>query len=165
VEFGLYNVLEMKELLIKLVSIIFLFLAPIHTLILLITIIIIVDTFAGRWCAAQLAIRDGLNPRDVVTSGKTRRGVMSKFIGYNLALLFTFCLDKYLLQEIVLWIMPGTPIAFLCTKIVGLLIISIELSSIDEKWYRVKGYSIWDVIIKRLRSVKALYGEFKKPQE
>jgi len=153
----------MKELLFKLASIIFLFLAPIHTLILLITIIIIVDTFAGRWCAAQLAIRDGLNPRDVVTSGKTRRGVVSKFIGYNFSLLFTFALDKYLLQEIVFLIFPGTTIAFLCTKIVGLLIITIELSSIDEKFYRIKGYSIYDVILKRLRSVKSLYNEFKKP--
>lgn len=164
-EFGLYNVLEMKELLIKAGYAGLLFFAPIHTLMFLITCAIIIDTFFGRWAAAHKARQEGIPVREAVTSSKTRKGIIAKFIGYNGAIIFTFLVDKFILHEIVLLIFPGIGIQYLITKIVALLIIWIEFDSIDESWYRVKGVTLKSLIIKKLRSVKSLYNEFKKPQE
>ena len=158
-EFGSYN---MKEILFKVVMTGVACLAPIHTLIFLITCAILIDTWFGRWAAAHEARRLGVPVREFVTSNKTRRGVISKFIGYNIALIMMFCLDKYLLQEILLWILPGVPIAYLCTKIVGLIILWIEFDSIDEKFYRVKGVTLKSQIISRIKVLKKIYTEIRK---
>jgi hypothetical protein len=138
-------------------------LAPIHTLIFLITCAILIDTWFGRWAAAHEARKLGVPVREFVTSNKTRRGIISKFIGYNVALILMFILDKYFLQELLLWILPGVPVLFLITKIVGLIILWIEFDSVDEKYYRVKGVTLKSLIVSRIKILKGIYREVKKP--
>jgi hypothetical protein len=152
----------MKEIAFKIIMAGVTCLAPIHTLIFLITCAILIDTWFGRWAAAHEARRLGVPVREFVTSNRTRKGVISKFIGYNVALIMMFCLDKYLLQEILLWILPGVPVAYLCTKIVGLIILWIEFDSVDEKWFRVKGVTLKSQIISRIKILKGIYTEIKK---
>lgn len=122
----------------------------------------VVDTFYGRWAAKQIAIREDKNPRDEVTSKKTRVGFISKILSYEIGIILAFLVDKWILNFIV---MSFFPIEYLVTKLIGLFIIWIEFTSIDEKIYRVKGYKMMDKFsefVKKIKKTISCLVDFKK---
>lgn len=129
------------------------FIAPLLPLALLVTFASIIDTFVGRWYAGQKG--------EVVTSRKTRLGLMRKLIIYFTALLFCFLVDKFMINEIArnyIWF------DWAFTKFIASLLMWIEYTSIDEKIKWIKGEGITDKIVKFGRSLKSLIG-FKKDLE
>lgn len=131
------------------------FFAPVNFVFWIIGIAIILDTFFGRWAAKKVAERDGKDVRLEVTSKKTRNGLVSKIITYNVAIGTLFIIDLNLLHDTVMYFIPKFPIEFLVTKVIGVIFVLVEFDSIDEKYYIVTG--------KRLKqSIKSKINDGKK---
>lgn len=131
------------------------FFSPIAFVFWIIGIAIMLDTFFGRWAAKKVAQREGKDVRLEVTSKKTRNGMVSKIITYNIAIGTLFAIDFNLLNQTVMYFIPKFPIEFLITKVVGVVFVMIEFDSIDEKYYIVTG--------KRLKqSIKSKINDGKK---
>jgi len=129
------------------------FISPLLPLALLVTFASVIDTFVGRWYATQ--------KNEVVTSRKTRVGLMRKLIIYFTALLFCYMVDNFMINEITrnyIWF------DWAFTKFIASLLIWIEYTSIDEKIKWVKGKGITDRIIEFGKSLKRLV-KFKKDVE
>jgi hypothetical protein len=121
------------------------FIAPLFPLALIVTFAALIDTFVGRWYARQKG--------EIVTSRKTRLGLMRKLIIYFTALLFCFLVDKFMINEITrnyIWF------DWAFTKFIASLLIWIEYTSVDEKIKWIKGKGITDRIIEFGKSLKAL---------
>jgi hypothetical protein len=121
------------------------FISPLFSLAVLVTFAAVIDTFVGRWYAKQKG--------EIVTSRKTRLGLMRKLIIYFTALLFCFLVDKFMINEITrnyIWF------DWAFTKFIASLLIWIEYTSVDEKIKWIKGKGITDRIIEFGKSLKAL---------
>jgi hypothetical protein len=121
------------------------FISPLLPLALLVTFASVIDTFVGRWYARQTNV--------LVTSRKTRLGLMRKLIIYFTALVFSYLVDRFMINEITrnyIWF------DFAFTKFVATLLIWIEYTSVDEKIKWVKGKGITDRIIEFGRALKSL---------
>lgn len=143
-----------KTHLFKLLSLAFLYLAPIHVMMLLIGVGIIADTIAGRWAAKKIALREGKDVRLAVTSRKTRNGLVSKLLAYQAVIISLFILDKYMLNDLVLYFLPTFPIEFAITKIIGVILLLVEADSIDEKYYVVTGKRVRDIVMEKIKKIK-----------
>jgi hypothetical protein len=129
------------------------FISPLLPLALLVTFASVIDTFVGRWYARQ--------KNEIVTSRKTRVGLMRKLIIYFTALLFCYMVDNFMINEITrnyIWF------DWAFTKFIASLLIWIEYTSIDEKIKWIKGKGITDRIVEFGKSLKRLV-KFKKEVE
>lgn len=121
------------------------FISPLLPLALLVTFASVIDTFVGRWYARQ--------KKEEVTSRKTRLGLMRKLIIYFTALVFSFLVDRFMINEIArnyIWF------DWAFTKFVASLLIWIEYTSVDEKIKWIKGKGITDRIVEFGKSMKSL---------
>lgn len=142
--------------------------SPIHFLFVLIGLGIVVDTYVGRWAAKHKAIKNGWDPRIYVSSKKTRYGLLSKMISYNLAIGTLFILDDFMLNDLALYFFPAFPITFIVTKLIGVGLLFIEFDSIDESYYKTKGKSLKSLLkiqFKKLKVLIATIVGFKKELE
>jgi hypothetical protein len=130
------------------------FFAPINFVFWIIGISIILDTFFGRWSAKKVAEREGKDVRLEVTSKKTRNGLVSKIITYNIAIGTLFIIDFYMLNDVVLYFFESFPIHYLVTKLVGIIFVLIEFDSIDEKYYIVTGKRLKQTIKSKINDGK-----------
>lgn len=122
------------------------FMSPLFPLMLIITISTIFDTFVGRWYARQKG--------DLITSGKTRRGLCSKLIIYLSVIFFSFLIDRYMINELTrhyVWF------DFAFTRFWTAFFVWIEYTSIDEKVKWIKGEGITDKIIKFVKGFKTIF--------
>lgn len=142
---------KIYDLLSRFVVILGTFISPTVPLLLIVGLAILIDTLAGRWAASFQAKKEGKVAREEVTSKKTRQGVVEKSVSYSLVVLTFYCIDYAILNEVVIDYVPWQHIS---TKVVVLFICWVEYDSIDEKYYRVKGYRIKDKFHEFLRSVK-----------
>jgi hypothetical protein len=121
------------------------FISPLLPLALLVTFASVIDTFVGRWYARQKKVE--------VTSRLTRLGLMRKLIIYFTALVFSFLVDRFMINEIArnyIWF------DWAFTKFVASLLIWIEYTSVDEKIKWIKGKGITDRIVEFGKSMKSL---------
>lgn len=132
------------------------FFGPIYPIMLLIGMVVITDTIMGRWCAKRLAKKEGKDVRLEVTSRKTRLGFISKTLAYQAAIIFTFILDSYFLGDLIQYFVPEFPITFVVTKLLGVILILIEFDSIDEKYYKVTGKRMKNIIKEKIKKLKNL---------
>jgi len=151
----------MKEALIlfkmkflKLASFLWLFLAPIHFILALVGIAIFVDTFYGRKTARIVAIRNGKDPRIEVKSKITRERLSAKMLVYNACIISCFIIDKNIMNDLVMYLFQSFPIHFAVTKFVGLVFLFIEVDSIDEHFYKIKGVRMKDLFKKKIGHFK-----------
>ena len=149
------------KLLIVLMSI-YIFLAPIHILILLVGAFIILDTIAGRWAAKRIAIKNGKNVRLAVTSKKTRKGLLGKMLSYQIAVILLFIIDDYLLHDIIKYFWSDFPVDYIITKLAGFILILIEVDSMDEKYYMVTGKRFKEIIRKKIKSTRSIISSTKE---
>lgn len=122
------------------------FLTPLFPLMLIITLSVIFDTFVGRWYARQKG--------EIITSGKTRRGLCVKLLVYLSVIFFSFLIDKFMINDITrnyVWF------DFAFTKFWTGFFVWIEYTSVDEKVKWVKGEGITDKILKFLKGFKTFF--------
>jgi len=140
------NTKKMKTLLNNFWMGFLMFMTPLFPLMLIITIAVIFDTFVGRWYAKKTG--------KVISSGITRRGLCTKLIIYLSIILFSFLIDKFIINEITrnyLWF------DFAFTRFWTAFFVWIEYTSIDEKVKWVKGEGITDKVIKFVRGFKTIF--------
>lgn len=95
------------------------FFAPVSLIILAIGLAIFADTIV----ALSLTNKK-------FTSKRLRNGVLSKMMAYEASILLLFLVDYAMINDAVLTVFS---VPYVVTKIAGLFLIGIEISSIDEK--------------------------------
>jgi hypothetical protein len=123
------------------------FISPLFPLALLVTFACLIDTFVGRWYAKKT--------NQEVTSRKTRIGFMRKIIIYFTALVFSYLVDRFIINEIMrnyIWF------DWAFTKFISSVLIWIEYTSVDEKIKWIKGKGITDRIVEFANGLKKIIG-------
>ena len=130
-----------KEIL-TLTSIIFAFFLPISGILIMIGVLIAIDTFTGIWKANKL--------KEKISSRKLS-GIISKLALYEITVIMFFLIDRFILNDIMLTFFS---VPFMLTKVVALVLASIEVMSINENYKVVKGIDLW-------QSMKLLFARAK----
>lgn len=127
----------------KLLAIIGAFFLPISGILFLVGFSIFVDTLTGIWKARKLKIP--------ITSRKLS-AIVSKLFLYELAVIGFYLIDKFILNDIILTFFS---VPLMLTKILALVLVSIELTSINENYISIKNISIF-------QSLKNLFSRAKE---
>jgi len=127
----------------------FVFFAPIKGIIILVALSTILDTCFGIWKAKNL--------KEKVNSKTFRHGFIPKILSYVSAIMLVYASDYFIVNELIKGIVS---VEFLFTKLIALVLMSIEVKSMDESFEKVKGYSFInkavDLIIKAKNIKKEL---------
>ena len=127
----------------KLIGIVASFFLPISGILFLIGFAIFVDTLTGLWKAKKLKIK--------ITSRKLS-AIISKLFLYELAVIGFYLIDYFILNDIILKFFS---VPLMLTKILSLVLVSIEVMSINENYKAVKGIDIW-------QAMKSLFARAKE---
>jgi len=127
----------------KLLAVVGAFFLPISGILFLIGFAILVDTLTGLWKAKKLKI--------AITSRKLS-AVISKLFLYELAVIGFYLIDFWILNDIILKFFS---VPLMLTKILSLVLVSIEVMSINENYKAVKGIDIW-------QAMKSLFARAKE---
>ena len=139
-------ILSIQSKLLTLISICFAFFLPISGILIMIGVLISIDTITGIWKANKLG--------DKITSRKLS-SIISKLALYEITVIMFFLIDKFILNEIILTFFS---VPFMLTKVVALVLSSIEVMSINENYKIVKGIDLW-------QSMKLLFARAKEVKE
>lgn len=107
------------------------FFMPIYGLMFLIGFTIFVDTVTGIWKAKKL--------KKPVTSRKLST-VISKMLLYEITVILFYLIDYFILNDIILTFFS---VPLMLTKMLSLVLVSIEVVSINENYKAVKGIDLW----------------------
>ena len=127
----------------KLLAVVGAFFLPISGILFLVGFAIFVDTLTGIWKAKKLKIP--------ITSRKLS-AVISKLFLYELAVIGFYLIDFWILNDI---IKQFFSVELMLTKILSLVLVSIEVMSINENYFAIRKISIWD-------SMKSLFARAKE---
>jgi hypothetical protein len=108
---------------------------------------VIVDTVIGIWKAKKLGER--------ISSRKLSQ-IISKMLLYEGTIMLFFLIDKFMLGDI---LMKFFSIEFLLTKVVGLILVSVEVFSMDENYRAVRKYGLWYAFKRLVGRAKDVKGE------
>ena len=122
---------SIKNSALKLTTIIFSFFLPIAGILGLLFTLILADTATGIWKAKHL--------KQEITSRKLS-AIISKILLYELCVILFFLIDYFILNDIVLTVFS---VPLMLTKVLALILASIEIQSISENWRIVKGVNLW----------------------
>ena len=135
-------ILSIQSELLTLISICLAFFIPISGILIMIGVLIAIDTFTGIWKANKLEVK--------ITSRKLS-AIISKLALYEITVIMFFLIDRFILNDIILTFFS---VPFMLTKIVALVLSSIEVMSINENYKVVKGIDLW-------QSMKLLFARAK----
>jgi hypothetical protein len=127
----------------KLLAVVGAFFLPISGILFLVGFAIFLDTLTGLWKAKKLKIP--------ITSRKLS-AVVSKLFLYEIAVIGFYLIDYFILNDI---IMKFFSVPLMLTKILALILVSIECISINENYFAIRKISIWD-------SMKSLFARAKE---
>jgi len=136
----------MKLYLSSIATALILFFAPIKGIILIVALATIIDTCFGVWKAKSL--------KEPITSKMFRNGLVPKLLSYIAVVMLVFSSDVFIINGLTLSVVS---VEFISTKVIALVLLSVEVKSMDESWIKVKGYSFIDkikAIIVKLKDVK-----------
>lgn len=122
------------------------FFAPIKGMVFLVGLSTILDTCFGIWRAYQMD--------EIITSRKARFGLVPKIVAYCSAVCLIYATDVYMINDLT---KMAVSVDFISTKLIALLLISIEVKSMDESFQAVKGYSFIEkikVLILKAKDIK-----------
>ena len=136
-------ILSIQSKILTLISICLAFFLPISGILLMIGVLIIIDTVAGIWKAKKIG--------EKITSRRLS-AIISKLALYEVTVIMFFLIDVFILNDIILTFFS---VPFMLTKVVALVLASIEVMSINESWKRVKQVDLW-------QSAKALFARAKE---
>jgi hypothetical protein len=134
-----------QKSIVQLLTVVGAFFLPISGILFLIGFAIIVDTLTGIWKAKKLKI--------AITSRKLS-AIISKLMLYEVAVIGFYLIDYWILNDI---IMKFFSIPLMLTKILSLVLVSIECISISENYKAVKGIDIWSSfknLLQRSKEIK-----------
>jgi len=134
--------ISIQSKLLTLISICFAFFLPISGILLMIGLLIILDTITGIWKAKKLG--------EKITSRKLS-SIISKLALYEVTVIMFFLIDRFILNDIILTFFS---VPFMLTKVVALVLSSIEVMSINENYKAVKSIDLW-------QSMKLLFARAK----
>ena len=115
----------------KLLAVLATLFAPIMGIMITIGVAIVADTVIGIWKAKKLKER--------ISSRKLSQ-VISKLLLYEATIVLFFLIDTFMLGDI---LMHFFSIENLLTKVVALVLTSVEVFSMDENYRAVKKYGLW----------------------
>ena len=118
----------------KLLAMLWTFFLPVSGLFMLVGFCIGLDTITGIWKARKL--------KEKISSRKLS-GIISKMMLYEVTVILFFLIDNFILNQIMLKFFS---VPLMLTKIVALILISIELMSINENVIAVKGLNLWEAM-------------------
>jgi hypothetical protein len=127
----------------KLLAVVGSFFLPISGILFLVGFAIFVDTLTGLWKAKKLKIP--------ITSRKLS-AIVSKMFLYELAVIGFYLIDFWILNDIVKQFFS---VPLMLTKILALILISIETMSINENYIAIRGISIF-------QAMKSLFARAKE---
>jgi len=116
---------------LQLLAVVSSFFLPITGILFLIGFAIVVDTLTGIWKAKKLGLP--------ITSRRLS-AIISKLMLYEVAVIGFYLIDKFILNDIILQFFS---VPLMLTKILSLILVSIEVMSINENYKAVKGIDIW----------------------
>ena len=134
--------ISIQQELLTIVSICLAFFMPISGILIMIGVLICIDTFTGIWKANKL--------EEKITSRKLS-SIISKLALYEITVIMFFLIDRFILNDILLTFFS---VPFMLTKVVALVLSSIEVMSINENYKVVKGIDLW-------QSMKLLFARAK----
>jgi hypothetical protein len=135
---------SIQKYIIQLLAVVSAFFLPISGILFLIGFAILVDTITGIWKAKKLKIK--------ITS-RGLSAVVSKLFLYEVAVILTYLIDYYILNDIILQFFS---VPLMLTKILSLVLVSIEAISISENYKAVKGIDIWSALKNLLQRSKEI---------
>jgi hypothetical protein len=135
---------SIKQYIIQLLAVIGAFFLPISGILFLIGFAIVVDTLTGIWKSKKLGIP--------ITSRKLS-AIISKLMLYEVAVIGFYLIDFWILNDI---IMKFFSVPLMLTKILSLVLVSIECISISENYKSVKGIDIWSSFKQLLQRSKEI---------
>ena len=127
-------IMSVQSQLLTLISICLAFFIPISGILLMIGVLIIFDTVAGIWKAKKLG--------EKITSRRLS-AIISKLALYELTVIMFFLIDRFILNDIILTFFS---VPFMLTKVVALVLSSIEVMSINESYKQVKNIDLWSAL-------------------
>ena len=136
---------SIKQSFTQLLAVIGAFFLPISGILFLIGFAIVLDTITGLWKARKLGIP--------ITSRKLS-AIISKLMLYEVAVIGFYLIDYFILNDI---IMKFFSVPLMLTKILSLVLCSIEVISISENYKAVKGIDIWSAfknLLQRSKEIK-----------
>lgn len=107
------------------------FFMPITGLMFLIGFAIFVDTITGVWKARKL--------KQPITS-RGLSSMVSKMLLYEITVILFYLIDYFILNDIILTFFS---VPLMLTKMLSLVLVSIEVVSINENYKAVKGIDLW----------------------
>jgi hypothetical protein len=137
----------MKTYLNYLITGLVLFFAPINGLLIAVAFGIMLDTFTGIFKSIKLNGLKSIRSRKL-------SNVISKMLLYQVSIISLYCIDKFLLNELV---NLHFSTQFLFTKLVAIILVFIELVSIKENIEEALNVDIWKMLknlMKRAKEVK-----------
>lgn len=129
---------------VSLLGIVLTFFMPITGMILAVGFAIFLDTITGIWKSRK---------NGVPIRSRRLSAVISKMFLYQLTIILFFLIDWFILNGILKAIFNQE---LLLTKILSLVLISIEVVSINENYKAVRGIDLWDSLKKLLTRAKEL---------
>jgi hypothetical protein len=135
----------------KILAMLMAFFAPIQGIMFTVGFLIICDTIIGIWKAKKLGEK-------ITSRGLSK--IISKMFLYEGTIIMFFLIDKFILGDILFRLIS---IEWLLTKVVALVLASIEIFSIDENYRAVKKYGLWHAfkrLVARSKDVKAELKDF-----
>ena len=130
---------------LQLLAVVSTFFLPISGILFLIGFAIVIDTITGIWKSKKLNIP--------ITSRKLS-AIISKLMLYEVAVILFYLIDRFILNDIILVFFS---IPLMLTKILALVLVSIETLSISENIKAVKGIDLWQamkLLFARARDIK-----------
>ena len=129
------------------------FFMPISGILILIGVSVIIDTLTGVWKSRKL--------KTPITSRKLS-AVISKILLYEVTVMLFYLIDYYILNDIILTFFS---VNLLTTKILALVLVSIEVISINENIKAVKGIDIWESLKNLFARAKEVTQDFREINE
>ena len=133
----------------QLMAIVFSFFLPIVGILILIGVSVIVDTITGIWKSYKLKTK--------VTSRRLS-AIISKILLYEVTVMLFYLIDYYIINDIVLAFFS---VELLVTKILALVLVSIEVISINENYKAVKNIDLWQSLKNLFARAKEVTQDFK----
>ena len=141
---------------IKLLATISAFLMPISGLLFLVGFVIVLDTVTGIWKSIK-------NKTKITSRGLS--AIISKMLLYEVTVILFYMIDHFILNNIILQFFS---VQLLLTKVLALILVSIEVMSINENYKAVKGLDLWQSmknLFARAKDIKKEVDEIRHKQD
>ena len=146
----------MKANWFKLLAVVSTFLMPISGLLFLVGFVIALDTITGVWKSIK---------HKVPTTSRGLSAIISKMLLYQVTVILFYMIDQFILNKIILQFFS---VPLMLTKVLALILVSIEVMSINENYKAVKGLDLWQAmknLFARAKEIKKEVDEIRHDQD